>query len=85
MASLTEAIGVLAGLCGIAGFAPQIVKMLRTRNASAVSLKMYLVTTATFALWVTYGVLEGSWPIIAANSVMLAMAATILALKLRYR
>ena len=46
---------------------------------------MYLLTSTAFALWTLYGVAQESWPIIASNSVMLAMAATILALKLRFR
>lgn len=78
-------IGTLAGLCGIIGFTPQIAKIIREKDASSISLKMYAVTTTGFVLWVTYGVLQESWPIIASNGVMLCLAATILALKIRYR
>ena len=56
----------------------------REKDASQVSLKMYLVTTAAFVLWTAYGLIEGSWPIMVANLVMLGLAGTILALKLRY-
>ena len=45
---------------------------------------MYAVTTFGFVLWVTYGVLHRSWPVIAANSVMLLLAAAILVLKIKY-
>ncbi len=82
---LIDLIGIAAGLCGIAGFAPQIAKILRERETHAISLKMYAVTTAGFALWVCYGLAQGNWPLAGANIVMLAMAATILALKLRYK
>jgi len=78
-------VGTLAGLCGIVGFTPQIAKILREKDATSVSLKMYAVTTTGFVLWVAYGLLQKSWPITAANSAMLVLAATILLLKLRYR
>jgi len=81
--SAADIVGVAAGLCGIAGFTPQIIKIIRERDASGVSLKMYAVTTTGFVLWVIYGVLQKSWPLIAANGAMLALAATILVFKLR--
>jgi MtN3 and saliva related transmembrane protein len=36
------------------------------------------------ALWLVYGFLLGAWPVIIANTATLGLAATILALKLRY-
>ena len=83
--NLIDAVGVAAGLCGAIAFTPQILKLLREKDASSISLKMYAVTTTGFVLWVTYGVLSKSWPLILANGTMLCMAATILILKLRYR
>jgi MtN3 and saliva related transmembrane protein len=85
MPSWIDLIGVAAGLCGIAGFAPQIVKILRERETHAISVRMYFLTTTAFLLWVLYGLAQRSWPIVAANGVMLAMAGTILVLKLRFK
>ena len=82
---LINAVGTLAGLCGIVGFTPQIAKIIRDKDASSISLKMYAVTTSGFVLWVAYGLLQHSWPVTLANAIMLALAATILVLKLRYR
>jgi MtN3 and saliva related transmembrane protein len=45
---------------------------------------MYVIFTVGVALWLAYGLLVGSWPMIAANTVTLGLAATILGLKLRY-
>jgi MtN3 and saliva related transmembrane protein len=78
-------IGTAAGVCGMIGFVPQITKIVREKDASQVSLKMYLVTTTAFVLWTAYGLVEKSWPVVGANAVMLGLAATILALKLKYR
>jgi MtN3 and saliva related transmembrane protein len=82
-ALLTDIVGTLAGVCGIIGFTPQIAKIIREKDASAVSAKMYAVTTTGFVLWVTFGVLQKSWPIIVSNGIMMGLAATILMLKLR--
>ena len=81
---LIDAVGVAAGVCSMSSFVPQILKILRERHAESVSLRMYIVTVTGFVLWTTYGALLGSWPIWVSNAVNLALAATILALKLRY-
>ena len=67
----------------MASFVPQLVKLLRERNAEGVSLRTYLVMVAGFTLWVAYGIGLGSWPIAASNTVNLFLAAAILALKFR--
>jgi len=82
---LANIIGTAAGICGMIGFTPQIAKIVREKDASSVSLKMYAITTTGFVLWTAYGFLLKSWPIAASNAVMLCLAATILVLKLRYR
>jgi MtN3 and saliva related transmembrane protein len=83
-AFLTQAAGVLAAICSMTSFAPQLVKIWREKDASSVSLHMYLVTVTGFALWIGYGLGIGSWPVIGANSVCLMMSAAVLALRLRY-
>ncbi len=65
-------------------FVPQAIKIWRERDAESVSLGMYLVTVAGFALWAVYGVLLGSWPLVGSNIVCLTLAATVVALKLRF-
>ncbi len=82
---LIDVVGVAAGLCSMTSFVPQIIKMLREKHAESVSLRMYVVTVTGFVLWISYGALQGSWPIWLSNAVNLALAATILALKLKYR
>ena len=81
---LIDVVGVAAGLCSMSSFVPQIVKILRERDAESVSLRMYIVTVTGFVLWTTYGALLGSWPVWISNAVNLSLAAAILALKLRY-
>lgn len=82
--TLASAIGAAAALCSMASFTPQIVKIWRERDASSVSLRMYVVTVTGFSLWTVYGVMIESLPVIAANMVCLGLSATILALKWRF-
>jgi MtN3 and saliva related transmembrane protein len=82
---LANVVGTAAGVCGMVGFVPQIAKIVREKDASSVSLKMYVVTTTGFVLWTTYGLLLKSWPVTVSNAVMLGLAAAILVLKIRYR
>jgi MtN3 and saliva related transmembrane protein len=82
---LVSAVGAVAAGCTIVSFIPQIAKILRERDASAVSLRMYLFTVTAFVLWTLYGVLLKAWPLVAANSVSLACAATALWCKWRFR
>ena len=76
-------VGLAAAVCSMASFIPQIAKIVRERDASAVSLRMYLVTVTGFVFWIAYGVLIGSWPVAASNAVNLVLSATILILKWR--
>lgn len=78
-------VGVGAAICSMASFAPQAYKIVRERDASSVSLRMYVVTVAGFSLWIAYGVLLKSWPLVASNAVCLMLAGLILCLKLRDR
>ena len=84
MSGLADVLGVGAALCSMSSFVPQILKIRRERDASSVSLRMYAVTVTGFSLWIAYGVLIASWPVIGSNGVCLALSATILALKWRY-
>ena len=63
---------------------PQAIKILRTQNTKAISLLTYSVFAAGLALWLAYGVLLGSWPIIGSNVVTLGLVIPIILLKLRH-
>jgi MtN3 and saliva related transmembrane protein len=85
MSLAVNAVGVAAALCSMTSFGPQILKIWRERDASQVSLRMYIVTVTGFSLWVVYGILIGSWPIAGSNVVCLLLSGTILVLKWRFR
>ena len=78
-------VGSAAALCSITSFAPQMIKIWKTRDASSVSLKTYSLTVTCFVLWTAYGVMTQAWPIVAANACALVMASGVLAMKWRFR
>lgn len=80
-----DLIGYGAALMTTLAFIPQARKSWVTRDLSGVSLGMYSLFTVGVALWLLYGILLGSWPIILANTVTLALAGMVLVLKLRHK
>jgi MtN3 and saliva related transmembrane protein len=81
---LHELIGYLAAALTTCSFVPQALHTFRTRDVSGISLGMYSVFTAGVALWLVYGLSLAAWPIVAANAITLALAGTILGMKVRY-
>ena len=79
-----NAVGTVAALCSMASFVPQVAKIWREQDASAVSLRMYAVTVAGFCLWVAYGLMLKSWPLVASNGVCVGLSASILVMKLKF-
>ena len=84
MINLTELIGSTAAFLTTVSFLPQVWLSFKTRDVSGVSLSMYSAFTAGVALWLAYGWLLGSWPMMIANTVTLTLALAILGMKLVY-
>lgn len=83
--SLADTIGYVAAFLTTCSFVPQAWLTLRTRDVSGISAGMYSVFTAGVALWLLYGWLTDAWPVVLANAVTLALAGSILVMKLRFR
>ncbi len=80
---MTDMIGLVAAMLTTISFLPQTLLVLRTGRTDGISLCMYALFTTGVGGWLAYGLLVGSLPVILANAITLALAATILALKLR--
>ena len=81
---MPELIGYCAAALTTCSFVPQAWLTFRTRDVSGISLGMYGVFTLGVALWLLYGLLMGAWPIVLANAITLALALSILCMKLIY-
>ena len=67
--SSIEIIGLIAAVLTSMSFLPQAILVLRTRNTQGISPLMYSMFVSGVALWIFYGVLIQSWPLILANIV----------------
>ncbi|MBR9912253.1 MAG: glutathione synthetase [Gammaproteobacteria bacterium] len=81
---MLEMVGLVAGFCTTLSFLPQALQVIKTRNTTSISLMMYVVFVTGVTLWIIYGVLISSLPLLMWNFFTLLLAGTILRLKLRY-
>jgi len=79
-----DAIGTVAACLTTGSFIPQAWLTFRSRDVSGISLGMYSAFTLGVALWLVYGMAIGSWPITVANAITLALAVSILTMKIVY-
>ncbi len=82
--STQEWIGGFAATLTTCSFIPQVWRVWRTKHTKDISLLMYTLFTVGVALWLIYGILLASWPIILANTITLLLAGMVLVLKLRF-
>ena len=85
LTDITDIAGYLAASMTTASFLPQALHTFKTKDVRGISLGMYSVFTAGVSMWLVYGLLLGAWPIVAANAITVALAASILGMKLKYR
>ncbi|MDO5687316.1 MAG: SemiSWEET transporter [Neisseria sp.] len=76
-------LGYAAACCTTLAFVPQVAAVVRTHNTAGISLSMYLIFCVGVALWLVYGIMLASPPLIAANGITLLLAAVVLAYKMR--
>lgn len=79
-----ELIGGAAAAITTLCWVPQALKVIRTRETKAISLVMYCMLAIGVALWLLYGLMIHSWPLIGANAVTLVPVLVILGMKLRH-
>ena len=77
-------VGSMAALLTTVSFIPQVWKVWHTRHTHDISLGMYTLFTCGVALWLVYGLMLESWPIIIANCITLLLAGAVLVMKLRF-
>lgn len=79
-----ELFGGLAAFLTTAAYVPQAIKIFREKESKNISLGMYAMMSAGIFLWLVYGLMLGSLPLILANGTTFLLTAAILVLKLRH-
>jgi len=85
MLDITEIIGFIAAALGVMSFIPQVLKVWKSRSAEGISTAMYIIYCVSVSLWVSYGIMIGSYPIIIANLLVFIFALSILTMKLLWK
>lgn len=79
-----EWVGSVAAVLTTSAFIPQVWQVWRTHHTKDISLGMYAIFTCGVVMWLAYGILLGSWPVIIANSITGCLAGIVLFMKLRF-
>ncbi len=61
-------LGIIAGILTSVSMIPQLIKVLKEKNAEDLSWAMILVLISGLSLWVWYGFLKNELPIILSNA-----------------
>jgi len=80
---MIEILGFTAAFLSTVCYVPQVLKILKTGHANDISLLMYIILTMAAILWIIYGLMTESMPVIAANIVSFLLSGTILIMKIR--
>lgn len=82
---MTSLVGYLAGVLTTAAPLSQAIKTVRSGKTDDLSFGMWGMQTAGVALWVLFGILMESLPLIIMNSLTLAFVGIILGVMVRNR
>lgn len=85
MVDYVTTLGFAASVLTISAFLPQVIKAWKTKLTKDVSSLMFFMLIIGNILWLVYGVLINSLPIVITNILISIFASTILILKIKYK
>ncbi len=77
-----EILGLFAGFLTAFASMPQTIKMIRHKDAKAVSAGTYFMLIGSYILWMMYGVIQGAVSIVFWNIIGVVLCSIVLFLKL---
>jgi len=80
-----DIIGFSAGALTTLALVPQAFKAWKTKHTRDVSFGWIAILTSGVFLWLVYGILINSFPIIIANGATLILSFAVLTLKIKYK
>ena len=81
---MIDILGYVSATITTIAFLPQIIKTIETKSAKDVSMGMFVLFTVGVFLWVVYGFLTKTMPVLIANIVIFCLAVTQILLKIKY-
>jgi MtN3 and saliva related transmembrane protein len=77
--------GSIAGVLTTVAFLPQVLKVMKTKDTSALSLAMCLLQVTGVALWLVHGIVIRDMALLVANCVTFILTFTILCYKIKFK
>ncbi len=78
-------LGLVAGTLTTIAFVPQVVKTYRSKSSKDLSLGMFTIFCMGTLGWLFYGILINDLPVMAANSITLALSGVLIFFKYKYK
>ncbi len=79
-----EIIGFIAGVLVATSLIPQTIKSWKSKSTTDISIGWMLINLSGQTIWIIYGVLIGSLSLIVMSGITLALAVSLLVLKIKY-
>jgi len=82
--NFVQVIGISAGILTSVSMLPQLIKIIKEKEAKDISIVMILILLAGLCMWIYYGILKKDMPIIVTNIFSVVVNLTLLFFRLRY-
>ncbi len=82
---MKDLVGYIAAFFTTFALLPQIIRIWKLKEARDISILMPSMIAVGTSLWLVYGVLISSWPVIAANVISLLITLATLYVTIKYR
>jgi MtN3 and saliva related transmembrane protein len=76
-------LGFLAAFCTTIAFIPQVIKVYKSKHTKDISLGMFLLLSFGILLWIGYGLMIKSYPVVIANAITIILSGYILIIKIK--
>lgn len=76
-------LGFIAAFCTTIAFIPQVVKVYKSKHTKDISLGMFLLLNLGIVLWICYGIMIESYPVVIANAITIILSGYILVTKIK--
>jgi MtN3 and saliva related transmembrane protein len=85
MEKYTTYIGLFAGICTCISLLPQLIKIIREKEAQNLSYGMLFILLTGVGTWIWYGVLKEDMPIILTNSISFLINILVIIYTMKYK
>ena len=84
MYELTTIVGFIAGFVTTAANLPQVWKTYRKKSGEGLSFRMLLTLAIGLGLWIVYGIMSKSLPLVVTNVIVFLLILLLIGMKLKF-